>query len=236
MKKTVFASLFLGLGLVASSFTSKIVDNYELNDPETIIANYIEAVGGKANVDKIRNSVMIMEAEFQGTSLVIKGISDQENNRLLQETSVMGNVAQKTVLVNGKGKMIAMGQEQELPEEMVTSLKAQTFVFPELHYKELGYTLEAQGTEEIEGEMANILVISAPNGTKTTEYYSVASGLKLRSSSDVQGDVMFKDYTEVESVMIPMTLLIKNAMLPTALETKITSIKFNQELTDEDFN
>jgi hypothetical protein len=206
------------------------------NDAETIIESYIKAVGGKSNIAKIKNSVIVMEAEFQGAGITIRGISDQENGRLLQETSVMGNVAQKTVLVNGQGKISAMGQEQELTEDMVNMLKAQTYVFPEDHYSELGYSLELQGTEEIEGEDAHRLIITTANGMKTSEYYSVRSGLKLRTSSEATGDITYSDYQEVEGVLIPMRLSIKNPMLPVALEANVVSIKFNQELSDEDFN
>jgi hypothetical protein len=131
--------------------------------------------------------------------------------------------------------MSAMGQEQELPEEMVSMLKAQTYVFPEMHYKELGYEMEVQGTEIINEEEAHKLVITTPNGMKTVDYYSVASGLKLSTSSEAAGDVTYLDYSEIEGVKFPMRLLIKNPMLPEALEAKIVSVKFNQELSDEDF-
>jgi hypothetical protein len=212
-----------------------ISENFMENDPETIIANYIKAVGGKDNVAKIKNSVMVMEAQFQGAEIIIKGISDMENGRLLQETSVMGNVAQKTVMSNGKASMSVMGQEQELGEDMVQLLKAQTYVFPEEHYLELGYGLELQGTEEINGETSNKLIITAPNGMKTVEYYSQRSGLKLRTSSEATGDVNYSNYEKIEGVMFPMNLSIQNPMLPVALEAKVVSIKFNQQLSDEDF-
>lgn len=208
----------------------------EDNTPEEIIAKYIEAIGGKENVGKIKNSVMEMEAEFQGTEIKIRGISDQENKRLLQETSIMGNVAQRTVLVNGKGKMSAMGQEQEISEDMIQILQAQTYVFPETHYASMGYELTYRGEEAINGENSHALVITAPNGQETMEYYSVASGLKLRTSSEQTGDITYGDYTEIQGVKIPMSLTIQNPMLPTALETKVTSIKFNQDLSEEDFN
>lgn len=242
MKKTFIAAIAFGIVLIGSNAEAKITDNTDFvkyglieNDPTTIIDNYIKAVGGKANIAKIKNSVLVMEADFQGTAIIIRGISDQVNSRMLQETSVMGNVAQKTVLANGKGKMSAMGQEQELTEEMVSMLKAQTYVFPEMHYKDLGYLMEVQGTEIINDEDAHKLIITAPNGMKTAEYYSVASGLKLRTSSDATGDVSYMDYTEIEGVKVPMTLSIKNPMLPVALEAKMVSMKFNQELSDEDF-
>ena len=242
MKKMFVTALALGFVLFGSNAEAKIADNpasssYVLleNDPKTIIDNYIKAVGGKANVEKIKNSVLLMEAEFQGATIVIRGISDQVNGRMLQETSVMGNVAQKTVLSDGKGKMSAMGQEQELTEEMVGMLKAQTYVFPEMHYKDLGYVMEVQGTETINEEDAHKLIITAPNGMKTVEYYSVASGLKLRTSSEATGDITYMDYSEIDGVKVPMRLSIKNPMLPVALEAKTISMKFNQELSDEDF-
>jgi hypothetical protein len=242
MKKIFVVALALGIILTGSNAHANteeiaVLPSYTFveNDPTTIIENYIKAVGGKANIDKIKNSVLMMEADFQGNAITIRGISDQQNGRMLQETSVMGNVAQKTVLVDGKGKMSAMGQEQELTEEMVSMLKAQTYVFPEMHYKDLGYEMEVQGTEKIEEEDAHKLIITAPNGMKTVEYYSVSSGLKLRTSSDATGEISYLDYSEIEGVKVPTRLSIKNPMLPVALEAKLISLKFNQELSDEDF-
>lgn len=243
MKNTnlLFSALVLGFLLTISvcgveAANSKIVPVKNLeNDPSTIIANYIKAVGGKENVSKIKNSVITMEAELQGTVINIKGISDSENERMIQETSVMGNVAQRTVLADGKATMIAMGQQQDIPEEMVQSLKAQVYVFPEEHYEAMGYDLEVQGTEDIEGEEAYKLVITTANNMKTVEYYSVDSGLKLRTSSEATGDITYSDYEEIEGVKFPMKMTIKNPMMPMALETKVTSIKFNQDLSGEDF-
>ncbi|WP_293016654.1 peptidase, M16 family protein [Mongoliibacter sp.] len=227
------------LAQVSPVFAGNIsTDNAEvktLNDPETVISNYLKAVGGKDNIAKIKNSVITMEADFQGTVIKIKGISDSENERMVQETSIMGNIAQRTVLANGKATLIAMGQEQVVPEDMIQSLKAQVYVFPEEHYQEMGYDLELQGTEDIEGEEAHKLVITTSNNMKTVEYYSVASGLKLRTSSDAAGDITYSDYEEVDGVKFPMKMTIKNPMMPMALETKVTSLEFNQELSDEDF-
>ena len=214
----------------------EMTSDIEDKTPEEIIAKYIEAIGGKENVAKIKNSVMEMEAEFQGAEIKIRGISDQENKRLLQETTIMGNVAQRTVLANGKGKMSAMGQEQDIPDDMLQILQTQTYVFPETYYASMGYELSYRGEESINGENSHALVITAPNGMETMEYYSVASGLKLRTSSEQTGDITYGDYTEIQGVKIPMSLTIQNPMLPSALETKVTSIKFNQDLSEEDFN
>lgn len=205
------------------------------NDPETIIANYIKAVGGSEKVASIKNATMTGEASFMGQSISIKTVADSENERLLQSTSVGGNVMQQTVLKNGKAQVMAMGQVQDMPDEMVSLLKTQTYAFPEPKYKEMGYALSYEGTEEVEGESAHKIRISAPNGMVTFEFYSVATSLKLRTSSDATGDVTYADYQEVDGVKFPMTLKIKNPMLPEALVTKMTSVKFNQSLSDSDF-
>jgi hypothetical protein len=205
------------------------------DDPASIIANYIKAVGGEAKVKAIINASMTAEANFQGQIIEIKTIADSENSRMMQSTSVGGNVVQKTLLVNGSGQMVMMGQVQELPEETVALLKPQTYVFPEQFYTEMGFTLEFLGTEEIDGQQANKLGITAPNGMVTNEFYSVESGLKLRTSSAPTGEISYSDYSEVEGVLFPMMLTIKNPMLPVALEAKIISVKFNQPLSDADF-
>lgn len=205
------------------------------NDPATIIANYIKAVGGEAKVKAIKNASMTAEANFQGQIIEIKTIADSENTRMMQSTSVGGNVMQKTLLVGGKGQMVMMGQVQELPEETAAMLKPQTYVFPEQYYKEMGFTLEFLGTEEIDGMQTNKLGITAPNGLLTNEFYSVETGLKIKTSSDATGDITYSDYQEVEGVMFPMLLTIKNPMLPVALEAKMITVKFNQTLSDSDF-
>ncbi|EOZ92438.1 Insulinase-like protein [Indibacter alkaliphilus LW1] len=240
MKKIKILAIALAMSFpMSSSFayvsSSEVEINPSLNDPSTIISNYINAIGGKDKVSKIKNAVVNMEAEFQGAKIEMKQISDSENERMVQETSFMGNVAQKTTLIDGKGKVMGMGQEEDLSEEMVQLLKAQIYVFPEQHYEELGYSLELQGTEEIDGEEAHKLIITTGNNQKTVEYYSLSSGLKLRTSSEATGDITYSDYEEVDGVRFPMKLTIKSPMMPVEMEAKVTSLKFNQELSVEDF-
>lgn len=226
-----FQSDILAGKIIRSSEPSSIV----ANDPATIIANYIKAVGGEEKVKAIKNASMTAEANFQGQIIEIKTIADSENTRMMQSTSVGGNVMQKTLLVGGKGQMVMMGQVQELPEETAAMLKPQTYVFPEQYYKEMGFTLEFLGTEDVEGQQTNKLGITAPNGMVTTEYYAVESGLKIKTSSEATGDISYSDYQEIDGVMFPMLLTIKNPMLPVALEAKMLTVKFNQILSDSDF-
>lgn len=241
MKKFSLSFVFILLFSVVS-FSEIIGENFPVNtemfsrnDPATIINKYIQAVGGLDKLKSIKNASLTGEANFQGQIIEIKTVSDAENTRLMQSTSVGGNVIQKTLFSEGKGQMEVMGQVQELPAEMSPMLKAQTYVFPEIHYETLGYKLAFMGKEDLDGEQVNKLEITAPNGMVTNEFYSVTSGLKVKMSNVVSGDVMYSDYQEVDGVKFPMTMTIKNPMLPVALETKIKSLNFNQVLSSSDF-
>lgn len=240
MKKLL--SLWVMVAFLAAQSFASIGESTEAksgideNDPASVIAKYIQAVGGEENVAKIKNSTMIMEASIQGATLVMKTVSDSENHRMMQQTAFMGNVASKTIYKDGKAKAMAMGQEQAIPDDMAEMLKIQTYAFPEAQYEAMGYKMEVQGTKKIKKEDAYKLVLTAPNGMKTTEYYSVESGLKLRTSSDTTGEITYQDYQEKDGVLVPMKLTIVSPMLPMELEAKVIQVTFNSNLSDADFN
>ncbi|MFN3803350.1 peptidase, M16 family protein [Belliella pelovolcani] len=244
MKKPIFllaAALLIGSGAKAEPFNEKeivqpsVIMLAEL-DPDEVIAKYIQAVGGMDKISKVKSAYVLTEADFQGTMIETTVKSDSENGRLKQETKVMGQVQQRMILKDGKGFAEMGGQKQELPDEMFELSKSQMYVFPEPHYKALGLSMELRGTEKVEGEEANVLVLTLSNGMKTVEYYSVSSGLKLKSSSDAAGDIIYSDYKDVEGVLYPHTITVVSPMLPFPLESKIKSIEFNKVFSDADFN
>ncbi|MCC5937242.1 MAG: peptidase, M16 family protein [Lunatimonas sp.] len=210
---------------------------YSVEDksPEEIINNYVTAVGGLDKINAVKNMVMVMEANIQGMTLEISSTSDQENKRLVQQTAMNGNVMQKTIVKDGKGFISAMGQVQELQSEQLDAVNAQIYVFPEIHYERLGYTLSSEGESEVEGEKAYVLKIVTQGGIETKEYYSVQSGLKLRTSSEQAGDISYSDYREVDGLKIPYKMTISNAMLPMPIEATLVLAKFNDQLDNSLF-
>ncbi|WP_209329816.1 peptidase, M16 family protein [Lunatimonas salinarum] len=198
--------------------------------PDEIINSYVTAVGGMEKIKGVRNMVMVMEASIQGMTLEISSTSDQENKRLVQQTAMNGNVVQKTIVKDGKGFISAMGQVQELQSEQLDAVNAQIFVFPEIHYERLGYTLSSEGESEVDGEKVHVLKIVTKTGIETKEYYSVQSGLKLRTSSEQAGDISYSDYREVDGLKIPHKMAISNAMLPMPIEATLVMAKFNDNL------
>jgi len=233
--KKVAVSCFMILSLIQAdvwAFTAEIAAE---KSPKEIIDAYVKAVGGLDKINGIKNMMIVMEANLQGMTLEISSTSDQENKRLMQQTAMNGNVVQKTVVKNGKGYIYAMGEKQELREDQLDAVNAQIFVFPEIQYEKLGYTLTAGDIQNIDGEEAYTLNIVTPKGIETTEYYSTRSGLKLRTSTEQAGDISYANYEEVDGIMIPTKMTISNAMLPMPIEATMVTVKFNEILDNSLF-
>ncbi|MDN3669567.1 peptidase, M16 family protein [Echinicola jeungdonensis] len=240
MKKTVLAFWVLSLILLnpgesrGASIENPVISTEE-NSVEEVISNYLEAIGGKQKLMEVRNLETVTVAEFQGMSLEIHGVSDRENQRLLNETKMNGNLVAKTVFKDNKGTIVAMGQEKELESDQLKALLSQTYIFPELHLEDLELTATYEGEESVNGEKAHKLKLKASNGVESTEYYSVESGLKLKTASGMTGEIVYGDYQEVEGILMPMKMTISSPNMPMSLEGNVKSIKFNQNLDDAIF-
>lgn len=241
MKKTVLA---LAVMLAGASFESKALvegdSKLELAKKEVtveeVVQKYIAAVGGQEMVDNLRNVEMVMKAEIQGMSLNITVVTDQENERALNLTEMNGNQVAKTLIKDGKGKVISMGQEQEISGDQLKSMMSQTYIIPEMHYADLGYEISYDGTGEVDGEEAHKLLLKDNNGVETREYYSIESGLKLMTESELAGKVVYEDYRNWDGIILPSKITMSNNMMPMPMEVNVVSLKMNQELDDELFN
>ncbi|NHE59481.1 M16 family metallopeptidase [Cyclobacterium plantarum] len=220
--------------------TGKEVQEIELSDADktasSVIDDYLAAIGGKESAENIKSAKVEMSAEVQGTKLDMVALHDMEGQRMIQKVLMMGNEASKTILKDGEATVSGMGQSQTLTDEQYEDLKmASLWLIPELYYETMGYTISLDGATEIEGQPAYKVVISNPTGGKVTNYYSMGSGLKLRSENQISGETTYKDYQEFEGVKIPVSMAIKSPMIPVPLNSKVNNIEINVSLSDQDF-
>lgn len=201
---------------------------------EQVIENYVTAIGGESKAKAIKTSKMESVAEIQGMKLNFIAVYDESKGAFAQKVMMMGNVASNTVIKNGKGSVSAMGQSNELTDEQYEAAKMSMYIFPELHYEELGYTMVLEGIKDVEGENAYKVIISNPTGSKQINYYSVESGLKIKTESAEAGDMFFSGYEEVDGIKYPMMMLLKSPIIPMPLETKVEKIEFNVAISEED--
>ena len=202
-----------------------------------VIADYIEAVGGQSALENIATAKLEMSAEVQGTKIDMMAVHDMANNRMVQKVNVMGNEASKTIVKEGKATVSSMGQSQTLTDEQYEDVKmASLWLIPELYYETMGYTLTLDGAADIDGKTAYKIIISNPTGGQVVNYYSVDTGLKLKTENQLSGDTTFGEYKEFDGIMVPIEMVIKSPMIPVPLEAKVGKVELNVPVSDQDFN
>lgn len=202
----------------------------------SVIGKYIQAIGGTDKLKEIKTATVESSAEIQGMKLGLDYYYDEGKQAFSNKVSMGGNVMSNTTLKDGKGLIQANGASMPLTDEQFEALKMSMFIFPEIHFESLGYTLEIDGIKDVEGEDAYKVIVTNPMGAATVNYYSVASGLKIKSESEGSGEVLFEDYKEKDGVLYPMKMITKSPMIPVPLEAVVNNIVFNTSIEETVFN
>jgi len=205
-----------------------------------VIDKYIEALGGEDKLKAVEDMMMKMTTTVQGANLVIER-KQKEPGKMAMVVSMNGNVMNETRFDGEKGFVSQMGQKKKIEGEQTEGLKEQAVLFPELNYESKGYELELKGVEAVNGEDAYKLIVTDENGDKTTEFYSVDTGLKLKEVSKQEGPQgektvtnEYSDYREVNGVMIPHETKTVGAM-PMPMTMKVEEVKINEGIPDDAF-
>jgi predicted Zn-dependent peptidase len=173
---------------------------------ETVINNYFNAIGGADKIEKIK-------------SVEYKGLLDVGMAKLDMNTKIIPHEALKvTMSMNGNPMMIQtwdgtqlkmsqMGQNIEPDAAAIQQAKIQCDLLAEMHTKDFGMTSVLKGIEVLNGKDAYVIENTDSFGTVSSDYYDVASGLKIRSLSvqkeddkTVTTETLFTDYKEVDGI------------------------------------
>jgi len=202
---------------------------------ETVISDYLQAIGGKEALGQVNTMQSVMTSNIQGMTMK-SNMYQKSPTMSAMEVEMNGQVMQKMVYDGEKGAMIAMGQKQEMPKKMLDRY-AVGYIFPELFYTKVGVKMELAGLETINGEDAYKLNIEFPNGQKQTDFYSQKTGFKVQNITVEQGQTQitsFSDFKEVEGIMLPHKVTVTGAM-PFPLEMNMESVKVNEDIDSAKF-
>ncbi|MDB5231603.1 MAG: insulinase-like:Peptidase C-terminal precursor [Chitinophagaceae bacterium] len=209
----------------------------------TVINDYLNAIGGVAELSKVNSVVAKMEMELQGMKLSI------EQKAMLPDMEVVsiamnGNVVNKTVFNGTTGYAMQMGNKTDMPAEEINSKKNINPMFTQLSYTGAGFKTELKGTEKINNADAYKVIVTTPAGKTSTEYYDIKSKLLIRSESaelqnglSVNKTADYSDYRRVDKVMIPFkqTVTVEAGGQSQTLEMKVIEVKLNTGVTSADF-
>lgn len=207
--------------------------SFELPDgvsAQSILANYINAIGGQDAINAIRSLEVSYNANFMGNELEAISINTAEEQK--QIVKMGGNVL-ATVIVNASGaKVEQMGNSMDLPPEMAADMQAIIGVIPELKMME-NESITVSSVEEIDGQNAYALEIKGQS-TTTTTYYAVESGLKLKQTTvtEMMGqtqtqDSNYNDYKRFGSLLIPTSTSVP--LGPQSVDATLGTVKINGE-------
>ncbi|TXD83754.1 insulinase family protein [Subsaximicrobium wynnwilliamsii] len=206
---------------------------------QKVVDNYIEAIGGMADLEKVKSVVNTANVTIQGApykpTAVIKMMSP---NKMSMEMSIEGmGTVMKQKFDGTTGYQEQQGNRMPMTEDQIAENKAEMVLFPELSMDMSNLSLESivpmEGTDAYK--------IKVTNGDKVSfRFYDVNSGLLVReeATTEAQGQSIstiqeYSDYTEVDGVMMPAVQKITTG--PQVITMTSTEFKINEDVTDADF-
>jgi predicted Zn-dependent peptidase len=208
--------------------------------PKTVIDSYVKALGGEKALNAVKDIKMKMTTEIQGRSMSLETMRKAPNKYTMSFN--MGPMTlQKQTFDGVKGKQSGMQGKKDLAGEELEDLKSEAVMNQEMQYEKLGYKLNLKGIEPVNGSDAYIMEVVSPAGKKSTEWYDVASGYKVRSSSTStsEGQTVtqtseYSDYKDFSGIKYPGMISISGGPMP--LKLKLESVEVNKGLKDSEFS
>lgn len=199
---------------------------------QTVLDNYINAIGGKEAVAKVKstNYKAVLESPMGEVAIVDKR---DNKNRMSYDLMLGGNSMQKQVVANGKAKIVAQGQTMELNGDELAVMETEATFIPELNTASIA---KLAGAELQNGK--KVYVIEWNKSKKG--FYDMETGLltgietviKMQGQEITQA-VFFSNYKDVKGVKFPMT--ITQNMMGQDLSFEVKEFKVNEGVTDADF-
>lgn len=205
---------------------------------ESILADYVKAIGGKAALDKVETLEYLAKATLNmgGQSFELtRTVYQKAPDKFLDLTVVPMMGEQKQIYNSGEAKMIAGGQTIPVQGPQLDAMKYFAIMFAERFYSEVGFEGEYKGIKKIDGRDAHRIDVTIGSFT-AMEYYDVQTGLKIQSDLGQNGTYVYADYTDYNGIKLPKKLTVKTAALPVPLEFVIQEAKVNEGIDDSVFN
>ncbi len=208
---------------------------------EKVIDAYVAAIGGKDKINTIKDLQTTSEMKTPGPLFAVKTYQ-KGGNKIMVDISMNGNPMSKQIYDGQKAGQVAMGQNQNLTGQELGDLKEQAMFAKEAAYQSGGYKLLLKGGEEVNGSNAYVVEVERPDGKKSTEYYDMKSGLKVREVSPGTGAdgqpamqmVDMSDYQPANGVLLPHLLTV-TGLLPVPVKIVVKEVKVNGGIDDAMF-
>ncbi len=238
MKLTkILASAFIVMAVATASFAQTA---------DEIVAKHIEATGGADKWKALKAMEMKNKFSVQGMDIDMKAVV-VSGKSYRSDVSVMGQeiisaVDGETGWMQRPAMMGGTGEPEDMPGAMIKETLKQTNLGGSLmNYKEKGGTLELVGKEKLDGADVYHLKLTEKNGEVTNLFLSASTYYTLKSAGkrnvqgqDVDAEVLFSNFKQVEGLTFPFTMETPSPMGGTmTIETE--SVKLNPTIDESIF-
>lgn len=206
----------------------------------SIIKKCAEATGAAA-LATIKDIEVIGSASVMGQSLSFSQKYVLPDN-FYQSISFGAMVVQKQMAKKGVYSVAQQGMEQPLKDEDKEELDEEAALIHEVYYQQhQGYSFTLKGIEQVNGKDAYAVAVKSPKGAEYTNYYSVATALKVKKTTmqDVGNgqkiaiSTYYQEYKNYNGVQIPVNMLIDQGQVK--INITVTDAKVNQGLKTDDW-
>ena len=244
MKKFILFNLFLFIfsGLATAQTADEIIDNY------------LQNIGGKDKLSKIKALHIKAKTNAQGMEIPVDIYMTSDGKQYIQfelqgkkmvQLAFDGKTAWHTNFMNMQNEKY----DNETTENLKRNSKGE-FPNPFLNYKDKGYKVELIGKDEIEGtETFKIKLTEHPVLSEGKEvnkesyyYFDAENFVPLVAEEEVKSGQMkgakiqqvFSDFQEVDGLYFPFSTMTKFNGMP-GQEIKIVSVEINPEIDQDMF-
>ena len=207
---------------------------------ESLISNYIKAIGGQTAIDAIKDVDMNGTAKIEGAPM---DFAISQKYILPKQFSMKMTAGPMTLFSqsanNGVYAKSQQGQTIPVEEDEKEELDEEAYFINEIYYLKNNYKYAVKGIENVDGKEAYAVEITSAKGRVFTNYYDVETGFKVKYShledAGPQGKMnlytTFDDYKVYNGVQIPTKIV---SFVGVKMSMTMNDIKVNSGLKADD--
>jgi hypothetical protein len=209
---------------------------------DQILEKYVQAIGGKAAIEKVKSRVIEGDLEIPAANISGKFTTQTKAPNM---TALKADLPGFGVVSEGFDGSVAwennpiQGLREKTGNELADT-KLDADFYRDLKLKTLYPKMVLQGKEKVGDKEAYVLVGTPPEGSVEKFYFDAQSGLLIRQDSERESpegkipvQVYMDDYRDVEGVKIPHRMRQVTPMFEMTI--KVSAVKHNTPVDDAAF-
>ncbi len=203
-----------------------------------VIENYINALGGRNNLNKVKDRTTVMKGDIKGKKITMT-IYQKAPDKMKQE--IIDGPIKQFIYFNGqKGTMKVEDKTLDVKGSELENLKYGAMMDLLTNLDSLGIKLKLDGMDKINGKETYKVDMIFPSGVMWAQYFDPHTWLKVKESEEIKvprgtfiQNTYLSDYRIIDGVKYPFA--VKQTIGEQQLDFKVISIKINTGLSDSLF-